>query len=51
MSRGIGKDLLNYCLHDLKNYTYQGITIDVHEKNLSAINLYKQIGFTEKTRS
>lgn len=43
-NKGFGKILATYCLNFAKKRNMQ-IKLEVHDKNISAINLYKKIGF------
>lgn len=44
---GIGTLLLESVANYAKNNQHEGLLLEVNEKNLSAINLYKKYGFTQ----
>ncbi|WP_299048749.1 GNAT family N-acetyltransferase [uncultured Polaribacter sp.] len=44
---GIGLQLMNFCIDFAKNKNWKSITLYSHRKLVSAIHLYKKVGFTE----
>ena len=44
-NKGYGKILLNNAISDIKENNCINITLEVNEKNIAAINLYKSLGF------
>ncbi len=43
--RGIGKEIVEYCIHHAKNHSFQGIRLDVVPDNIPARKLYEKCGF------
>lgn len=47
--RGIGRSLLQTCLDDLRSSGATHVRLSVLSKNLTAIRLYRQVGFKDHT--
>jgi ribosomal protein S18 acetylase RimI-like enzyme len=47
--RGLGKELLNLILNDLKKKNIQNVSIEVNSRNKNAFNLYLKCGFEIET--
>lgn len=45
--KGIGKQLLEKLIDMTKKHNKNSISLEVNEKNISAINLYKNLGFKQ----
>ncbi len=51
-NQGIGGQLLEYAINDMKNSSCTSISLEVESTNTNAINLYSKYGFTKQgTRS
>jgi ribosomal protein S18 acetylase RimI-like enzyme len=46
--KGIGKILLNKYFNKVREYEYNQVFLEVLEENVSALNLYKKVGFKIK---
>jgi ribosomal protein S18 acetylase RimI-like enzyme len=42
---GIGSDLINYCIDDLKHKKHSKVSLEVSKTNLEALKFYKSKGF------
>ncbi|MBU3217331.1 GNAT family N-acetyltransferase [Clostridium estertheticum] len=47
MNLGMASSLLKNSINVLLKLGYENLTLNVHPRNVGAVNLYKKIGFTE----
>ena len=47
---GLGKQIVEFCLREAKKLGCRSVRLSVYESNVSAVSLYRSLGFTEKSR-